>query len=231
MTSPAPLPLAIVSDTICPWCFIGKRHLEAALPVLAAEDIHFDLTWRPFQLNPDMPAGGVERRAYRTAKFGSWERSLALDAQIAEVGHRAGLVFRHDLMQRTPNTVASHVLVAYAHEAGGAVMQDRVVEALFDAYFTRGTDVGDRRVLAGIAAECGLDPARVATVLDEPGRSDTIVREDRQLRSQGFGGVPSFVLAGYFLFSGAQPAQAMVATLRQAAAQIRARQPAEAVDA
>lgn len=232
MTSPAPLSLDILSDTICPWCFVGKRHLEAALPVLTAEGLHFDLTWRPFQLNPDMPAGGVERRAYRTAKFGSWERSLALDAQVADAGRRAGLVFRHDLMQRTPNTVASHVLVAFAHEAGGAAMQDRVVEVLFAAYFTRGADTGDPGVLAGIAADCGLDPARISAVLAEPAHFDAVVREDRRVRSQGFGGVPSFVLGGYFLFSGAQPAEAMVSTVRDAAAQIRAMQrSAEAADA
>ena len=212
MASLAPLPLDIVSDTICPWCFVGKRHLEAALPVLAAEGLHFELTWRPFQLNPDMPADGVERRAYRTAKFGSWERSLSLDAQIADAGRRAGLQFRHDLMQRTPNTVASHVLVAFANESGGAAMQDRVVEALFTAYFTRGADVGDHGVLVGLAAGCGLDPAQVAAALVEPDRAEAIVQEDRAVRGQGFGGVPSFVLAGYFLFSGAQPADAMVST-------------------
>ena len=224
MTSPAPLSLDIVSDTICPWCFVGKRHLEAALPVLAAEGLRFDVTWRPFQLNPDMPAAGAERRAYRTAKFGSWERSVALDAQIAEAGRRAGLAFRQDLMERTPNTVASHVLVAWAHEAGGALMQDRVVEALFAAYFTRGADVGDHAVLAGIAAECGLDKARASAALADPARAEAIVREDRQVRARGFGGVPSFVLGGYFLFSGAQPADEMIATFRDASAQIRAMQ-------
>ena len=220
----APLALDIVSDTICPWCFVGKRHLEAALPVLAAEGLTFGVTWRPFQLNPDMPVGGVERRAYRTAKFGSWERSLALDAQLAQVGRRAGLAFRHDLMQRTPNTVASHVLVAYAHEAGGAAMQDRVVEALFAAYFTQGADSGDHRVLAVIAPPSGLTRARVDTALADPGRVAAIVQEEGELRRQDFGGVPSFVLEGYFLFSGAQPVEAMVTALRDATAQIRAMQ-------
>ena len=216
------LPLDILSDTICPWCYVGKRHLEAALPVLAAEGLRFSLTWRPFQLNPAMPAEGVARRDYRTAKFGSWERSLALDAQIAETGRRAGLMFRHDLMQRTPNTIASHVLVALAHELGGAAPQDRLVEALFAAYFTRGDDVGDHAVLARIAADCGLDPASVAAALSDPARSDAVLREDGHLRAQGFGGVPSLMLDSHFLFSGAQPAEAMVAAFRDAAAQIRA---------
>ena len=226
MSRDADLPLAldIVSDTICPWCFLGKRHLEAALPILAAEGLVFELTWRPFQLNPDMPAGGVERRTYRTAKFGSWERSLALDAQITEAGRRAGLAFRTDLMESTPNTVASHVLVAYAHTAGGAAMQDRVVEALFAAYFTRGADIGEHGILTDIAAACGLDRAIVTGVLADPGRAAAVVQEEGQLRSRGFGGVPSFVMDGYFLFSGAEPAQAMADHFRQAAGQIRAMQ-------
>lgn len=218
----APLALDIVSDTICPWCFVGKRHLEAALPVLAAEGLVFELTWRPFQLNPDMPAAGVERRAYRTAKFGSWERSLALDAQLAETGRRSGIAFRHDLMRRTPNTVASHVLVALAHESGGAAMQDRVVEALFAAYFTQGADVGDHGVLAGIAAGCGLDRSSVDAALAAPDHAAAVMREEKQWRGQDFGGVPSFVLDGYLLFSGARPPEAMVATFRDAAAQLRA---------
>ena len=224
MMNAAPLPLDIVSDTICPWCYVGKRHLEAALPVLAEEGLSFEVTWRPFQLNPDMPEAGVERRAYRTQKFGSWERSQTLDAQIAAAGKPAGLTFRHDLMQRTPNTLASHALVAFAHEAGDAALQDRVVEALFAAYFTRGADVGDHAVLADIAATCGLDPDEVAAVLADRTRRDAIAREDALVRRRGLSGVPSFILGGYFLFSGAQPSAAMVVALRDAAVEIRARQ-------
>ena len=140
--------LDIVSDTICPWCYVGKRRLAAALPVLG---LTFDVTWRPFQLNPTMPREGLDRRAYRSAKFGSWEKSQALDAQVTEAGASAGLVFRHDLMAKTPNTVASHALIRLARETGDAAMQDRVVEALFSAYFTQGLDVGDLAVLADLA--------------------------------------------------------------------------------
>ena len=219
-----PMPLDIISDTICPWCYVGKRHLEAALPVLAAEGTHFAITWRPFQLNPDMPQAGVERRQYRTQKFGSWERSLQLDAQIAQAGQEAGLAFRHDLMLRTPNSVASHTLVRMAHEQGGAEMQDRVVEALFAAYFTQGADVGDHAVLTAIAAQAGLDPAAAAERLRDPAARAAVVAEDARARAHGFNGVPSFVLGGYFLWSGAQPADAMVRALRQASAEIRALQ-------
>ena len=112
--------LDIVSDTICPWCYVGKRRLAAALPILEAEGLTFDVAWRPFQLNPTMPREGLDRRAYRSAKFGSWEKSQALDAQVTEAGASAGLVFRHDLMAKTPNTVASHALIRLARETGDA---------------------------------------------------------------------------------------------------------------
>ena len=110
--------LDIVADTMCPWCYVGKRRLAAALPILEAEGLTFDVTWRPFQLNPTMPREGLDRRAYRSAKFGSWEKSQALDAQVTEAGASAGLVFRHDLMAKTPNTMASHALIRLAHETG-----------------------------------------------------------------------------------------------------------------
>ncbi len=210
--------LDIVSDTICPWCYVGKRHLEAALPVLAAEGMVFDVTWRPFQLNPDMPAGGVERVQYRTAKFGSWERSQALDRQVAGAGAASGLLFRHDRMVRTPNTVASHVLVRLAHEAGGAAMQEAVVEALFVAYFTAGRDIGDRAVLADIGTAAGLQLAAVAA-LDDPARADAVREEERLARSLRLDGVPSVLVEGRFVFSGAHPAEAMVRALRAASAQ------------
>ena len=224
MPEQLPLNLDIVSDTICPWCYVGKRHLEAALPVLAAEGLRFEITWRPFQLNPDMPQAGVERRAYRTQKFGSWERSLQLDAQIAEAGRGAGLTFRHDLMQRTPNTVTSHVLLGLAHEVGGASVQGRVAEALFVAYFMAGADIGDPAVLTAVAAGAGIDTAQVTAALADPARNEAVRREDQAARSQGYNGVPSFVLEGYFLFSGAQPVATMVQVLRDASAQIRALQ-------
>jgi predicted DsbA family dithiol-disulfide isomerase len=110
----------VVSDAICPWCWIGKRHLEGALARLADEGERFAVRWRPFQLNPDMPREGVERSAYRAAKFGSIERSSELDAQVAAAGAAAGLEFRFDRQRRTPNTVDAHRLIRHAGEIGGA---------------------------------------------------------------------------------------------------------------
>ena len=216
------LRLDIVSDTICPWCFIGKRHLEAALPILAAEGLNFDLHWRPFQLNPDMPKAGVDRRTYRTAKFGSWERSQALDVQVAAAGAAAKLQFRHDLMQRTPNTVASHVLIRLAHELGGAACQDRVVEALFRAYFTGGQDIGDAQVLAELGAKAGIDRARILATVGDAASTEAVLKEEGLARGLRIDGVPSFVLEGHLMFSGAQPAATMVRVLRDASAALMA---------
>jgi predicted DsbA family dithiol-disulfide isomerase len=210
--------LDIVSDTICPWCYVGKRRLAAALPLLAAEGLAFEVTWRPFQLNPTMPKAGLDRRDYRVAKFGSWERGRALDAQVAAAGAADGLVFRHDLMARTPNTLASHALIRLAHEVGGAASQDEVVEGLFAAYFTLGRDVGDHGVLADVGEAAGIDRARVSGFLDDPASTEAVIRDEELARGLGLSGVPSFIVDGRFLFSGAQPTASIVRALREASA-------------
>lgn len=212
--------LDFVSDTICPWCYVGKRRLAAALPVLAGEGLAFEVTWRPFQLNPTMPKEGLDRRAYRSAKFGSWGKSQALDAQVAAAGAGDGLVFRHDFMAKTPNTVASHALIRLALDEGGPVLQDCVVEALFAAYFTQGRDVGDPAVLAEIGAEVGIDRDRVAAYLADPASAEAVIYEERMARGLGLSGVPSIVLDSHFLFSGAQPTAVIVRALREAAAEL-----------
>jgi predicted DsbA family dithiol-disulfide isomerase len=211
------LQLSIVSDSICPWCYVGKAHLAQALLGLAAEGLVFDILWRPFQLNPDMPAEGVERRAYRTRKFGSWERSQQLDAGVARAAAAAGLPIRHDLMQRTPNTIASHLLLALAHEQGGAPLQDRVVDALFVGYFVEGQDIGDPETLSAIATVAGLDRAATLSALADPARAQAVHDDERLARELRLDGVPSFVLDGHLLFSGAQPPAFMARALRSAA--------------
>lgn len=219
MTTPDPLlRLEIVSDTICPWCYIGKRRLGRALDQLTAEGLAFELLWRPFQLNPTMPPEGLDRRSYRAAKFGSWERSQALDAKVAAAGAEEGLVFRHDLMARTPNTVASHALIHLAHELGGAELQDRVVESLFAAYFTQGRDVGAPALLADLAEAAGMDRVAVMAYLADPASGAAVRRDEALARRLDLHGVPSFVLAGHYLFSGAQPTLFIVQALREASA-------------
>jgi predicted DsbA family dithiol-disulfide isomerase len=212
--------LEIVSDAICPWCWIGKAHLDAALAVLAAEGLVFDIGWLPFQLNPDMPPEGVDRRAYRSAKFGSWERSQALDAQVAEAGRAAGLDFRHDLMARTPNTVEAHRLIRLAGRAG---RQHAVVERLFRAYFQEGEDIGEPAVLARLGAEAGLAEETIAAFAAGEAAREEVVAESRALAEAGITGVPSFLLDRHLVFSGAMPAERMAEAFRRAVALLRAR--------
>src|ERR1700733_14460824 len=146
------------------------------------------LTWRSFELNPEMPKAGVDRRAYRSAKFGSWQRSQALDAQVAAAGRSEGLVFNHDKMERTPNTIDAHRLIRLAGQQG---KQDDVVEGLFAAYFNEGRDIGDPAVLAEIGASAGLDRARILTMLaSDEGQAE--VRSDlRRAVSLRVSGVPT----------------------------------------
>ena len=149
----ATLAIEVISDAICPWCWVAKRRLDRAIAALAP-DITASVAWLPFELNPEMPKAGVDRRAYRSAKFGSWQRSQALDAQVAAAGRSDGFVFNHDRMERTPNTVDAHRLIWLAGQHGKQVA---VVEGLFAAYFNEGRDVGDATVLAEIGASVGLD--------------------------------------------------------------------------
>lgn len=212
--------LEIVSDAICPWCWIGKAHLDAAMAILAEDGLTFDIGWLPYQLNPDMPAEGVDRRAYRTQKFGSWERSQELDAQVADAGRVAGVAFRHDLMARTPNTVEAHRLIRLAGPAG---VQHDVVERLFRAYFQEGKDIGDRAVLAAEGEAAGLPPEALAAFTAGEAARTEVAAESRALAQAGINGVPSFVLDRHLLFSGAMPAERMADAFRRAVAILRSR--------
>jgi len=208
--------IEVISDVICPWCFIGKRHLQAALALLAEDGLNFTISWRPYQLNPDMPLDGVERTAYRAAKFGSAARAKELDAGVAQAGHAAGLQFHFDRMLRTPNTMLAHRAIRLAGEAG---VQDEMVERLFAAYFQQGQDIGAFPVVASLAAEVGVAPDRLA---GDAGWTE-VVAEDAAARRAGLNGVPSFLMQGYLLFSGAMPAEAMAAHFRKAHAVLSSR--------
>lgn len=201
----------IISDVICPWCYIGKRQLELALPELAAGGLHFSVHWNPFQLNPDMPAEGRDRMAYRMAKFGSAERCAEIDANITGVAANLGLEFHLERQSRTPNTVAAHRVIWLAGQHG---VQDAVVEALFNGFFCQGRDLGDPRILADIADSAGLPGAQAMLAGDDG--LEYVLSGDAMARRAGISGVPSFALAGHVLFSGAQPAAQMVASFRHA---------------
>lgn len=203
----------VISDAICPWCYVGKRYLEQALPVLAGQGLPFEVRWHPFQLNPDMPEGGLDRRDYRTAKFGSWERSQQMDAELAERGRAAGLDFRLDRQTRTPNTLAAHRVIRLAGEHG---VQNEVVEALFAGYFTDGADLGDAPTLARLADGAGLAAAQVEAMLGAEAGKAEVLAEDDNARNSGISGVPSFLMGNYVLFSGAVPAETMVEAFAKA---------------
>ncbi|HTM47489.1 MAG TPA: DsbA family oxidoreductase [Bryobacteraceae bacterium] len=203
------LEVEIISDVICPWCFIGKRRFESALRRLPG--VETQVRWLPFQLNPAMPPGGMERRLYRTRKFGSWEQSKALDAQLVLAGAGERIAFAFDRIERTPNTFDAHRLIWLAGEQG---IQDAIVEALFQAYFVEARDIGDRNVLRAVAAGAGLETAGFF----ESGRGAREVQaEESWARSEGIQGVPLFVINGTEVISGAQNPETIAVALNRAA--------------
>jgi predicted DsbA family dithiol-disulfide isomerase len=212
--------LDVISDAICPWCWIGKRNLDAALGMLAEDGLHFKVRFRPFQLNPEMPAEGVDRREYRSAKFGSLEKSQELDRRVADAGRIAGLDFRHDLMARTPNTLEAHRLIRLSGADG---RQREVAEAIFQAYFQAGKDIGDTATLAALGVAAGMsDESLAAFSAGEAGRHE-VLAEDEGYRQAGISGVPSFVLDRHLLFSGAMPPENIADGLRRAVNILRER--------
>jgi predicted DsbA family dithiol-disulfide isomerase len=197
----------VVSDIVCPWCFIGKRRIERAAGILGDA---IDIRWHPFQLNPRMPVEGISRREYRLAKFGSWEYSQQLDARVAENGRAVGIEFRHDLMARTPNSFRGHILLAAALKQGGVAVQNLVAERLFTGYFTMGEDVGDVAVLAAISQETG-----VAADLNDAALADYVKGEEEAARKAGVQGVPLISFRGHVVSEGAAPEETLAARLRE----------------
>lgn len=196
--------LEIFSDTICPWCYIGKRRLERALK--ARPQANLVNRWRAFQLNPGMPAGGMSRQQYVSAKFGSMERANRLYQTVARIGAAEGIAFRFDLIDHTPNTLLSHRL---SYVAAAADKQSAMLDRLFAAYFEEGCNIGDPEVLARLAADVGLPSNLTADALTGSGQIDAALASDFQARRQGINGVPYFIFNGRFGLSGAQEPEAL----------------------
>jgi predicted DsbA family dithiol-disulfide isomerase len=209
----AMLQVEVISDAICPWCYVAKRQLDRAVEVLR-KDFVVTVRWKPFELNPDMPKEGRNRREYRSAKFGSWEYSQRLDAEVAEAGRQAGLEFHHERMERTPNTFDAHRLIWFAEKQG---VQDAVIEGLFAGYFTNGRDVGDRPVLTDIAIQAGLNRATVEVFLAGHEGAEEVRQSERAAYESGVSGVPTVSVNRKLAFSGALKAEAMIAKIRAAA--------------
>lgn len=205
--------IEVVSDVICPWCFIGKRRMEKALAELSGE-IDVEVSWLPFQLNPDMPVEGVARAEYRKAKFGSLEKSRQLDARVAGEAAREGLALAFDRMERTPNTFAAHQLIDLAQEEGVGA---EVVEALFAAYFLEARDIGDRAVLLAIGEAAGIERDTIEARWADKPEAQRLAREERSMRDLGISGVPTFIIDDRYGVSGAQPPDVLVQAIREAA--------------
>ena len=201
----------VTSDLICPWCFVAKRRIERAASILGKS---LEMRWHPFQLNPEMPVDGLNRRLYRSAKFGSWEQSQRLDAQVAAAGKEVGIEFRHDLMKLTPNTFRGHVLLAAALREGLEI-QNRVAERLFQAYFIKGEDVGDPTTLLKIAREFGVTSLSRVEDLDSPALISEVKEAERMAASAGISGVPQITFQGTVVATGAQQEELMAASIRQ----------------
>lgn len=206
--------LDILSDPICPWCLIGKANLDRALA--AHPDHPFDIEWHPFQLNPDMPAEGMDRRAYLEAKFGGRQNAVKTYARIAEAADAAGVEINFEAIQRTPNTLDAHRLI---HWAGLDGRQTAAVSSLFAAYFREGRDIGDPEVLLDIAGQIGLDVEMTRRLLQSDADREDIAARDAHARARGVTGVPTFVIANTHVLPGAQPPELWGQVLGDIAAQ------------
>lgn len=196
--------LDVVSDTVCPWCYIGKKRLDQALEMHGGEGI--TLVWRPFQLDASIPPGGVARKAYLEKKFGA-ERAKEVGNTIREFGHAVGIEFRFDLIEKSPNTMDSHRLIRWAGTAG---CQNEMVDSLFRRYFEQGQDIGSHEVLIEAADEVDMDTDIVRDLLSKDADRELIAREDAMAREIGIQGVPSFVINSQWVVTGAQEPDTLV---------------------
>jgi len=199
----------VISDTVCPWCFIGKRRLQRAMEMRPS--ILFDVKWRPYQLDTTVPRGGMDRQAYMRAKFGDDPQKIVeMYKLIAAEGEKEGIAFDFAAIQRRPNTLDSHRLIRWAEGHG---VQDDVVERLFIAYFENGEDIGDIRVLADIADICGMDGVETAQMLEDGTDLELVAREDQIAREMGVTGVPAMIFGGKLAVSGAREPQVLASVI------------------
>lgn len=196
--------LDVVSDTVCPWCYIGKKRLDQALEMHGGEGI--TLAWRPFQLDASIPEGGVDRKTYMEKKFGA-ERAKTVGNTIREFGEQVGIDFRFDRIERSPNTLDSHRLIRWAGTAG---CQNEMVDILFRRYFEEGEDIGSHAVLIDAATEAQMDADIVRDLLTKDADKELIHREDELARQMGIQGVPSFVVNSQWVMVGAQEPETLV---------------------
>jgi len=208
MAPSAVLSIGVLSDVICPWCWIGKRQLEAAQEQLSGR-LRLDIRWLPFELNPGMPKEGVERRVYRRAKFGSLDYAARLDARVVEAGRAVGLDFRFERVLWTPNTFDAHRLIWLAGQQG---VQSAMTERLFQAYFSEGRNIGDRTVLIELAGAAGLDPKKTGKLLASGMGAPEVREELERAQDIGIDSVPTILAGETPIASGAAPAETLTET-------------------
>jgi predicted DsbA family dithiol-disulfide isomerase len=215
--SASTLAIDVVSDVVCPWCYIGKRRLEHALDTLRAREpeLRTEVRWHPFELNPDLPAEGVDRARYLADKFGGPQRAAQIYARVRAAGATAGLELDFDRITRQPNTLGAHRLVAWA-QAGHAAHADTLVEALFRAYVVEGRFVGDADVLAAIAGEAGIPAGEARAFLGSHALAQQVRDAERRAQAMGISGVPFFIFDGRVALSGAHDPATLLDAIAQA---------------
>ena len=226
-TNPALLTIDIVSDVVCPWCYIGKRKLEAALALPQAADLPpVRIRWHPFQLNPDLPEAGMPRKQYLEDKFGGPARTAEMYARVHAAGAAVGLDLNFGAIQQQANTLAAHALIAFAQEDGqngtDNAVGNKIKERLMQAYFVEGRFIGSIDVLTQIAVEAGLDGEAARAYVSDPTHLAAVAQADAQARQMGASGVPFFIFNQKVAVSGAQDPQTLLAAMQQAVAAIAA---------
>jgi predicted DsbA family dithiol-disulfide isomerase len=221
-----PLPIDIVSDVVCPWCFIGKRRLEKALAM--RPDIDTELRWRPYFLNPWIPRAGIDRTSYLKAKFGSVEGYRAIAQRVAAAATAEGLTYALDRISRQPNTLDCHRLILWAGSTGAA---GQVKQRLMELYFSEGADLTDPEVLVAAAVDCGLDDQRVRQLLATDADVERVETEANAAKDAGIAGVPYFVFGNVLAVAGAQDPGNLADALGRASVEYARRHPFEPVRA
>ena len=209
-----PVKIDVISDVVCPWCYLGKARLEAALKELPG--IEAEIHWRPYMLDPSIPRVGVDRREYMEAKFGAGPRLGQIHGQLSGFGNEVGIEFDFAAIKIAPNTMNAHRLIRWAAQAGPGI-QDKAVDLLFKAFFEKGQDIGSPTVLLEIAKRAGMDVSIVGELLPTDAEEAGVIGEIAHAKQLGVTGVPCFIIAQKFAVSGAQTPDILAEAIRSAA--------------
>lgn len=203
------LSIDVVSDVVCPWCYVGKKRLELALAMVP--EIQADIHWRPFQLDPTIPQEGIPRRAYMEKKFGSLDKIAPIHERLTEMGQDLGIPFHFSAIEISPNTLDAHRLIRWAF----GERQDGMVETLFRAFFVEGLNLADRNILAKLAAQCGFNADDIKAALDSDEDRDAVIGEIAAAQDLGIQGVPFFIFGQRYAVSGAETPEHLASAIRQ----------------